>query len=382
MLPLPIPTPPGNLGKLRDFVNVTDEAWPLLLAFLVGCWGPGPYPVLSLTGEQGTGKSACAQVLKKLVDPNKAPSRTQPREDRDVMVSATHNHLLAYDNLSDLPVWLSDLLCCITSGTGYSKRAMYTDFDEVLLTAQRPVVVNGIAETVQRSDLLDRSLLLTLEPIPEGKRQAEKEFWDDFTAARPGILAGLCDAVSAALRNLPHTHPDRLPRMADFAKWVIAAESALGWEAGTFLQAYTENRAEAHSLALEGNTTASRLIGYMEKTPLWEGTSSELRELLYPELGLKQEPPKDCPKNARALSALLKRIAPNLRAQGLDVDFSRRGEKRDRVITLTFTDAKRTQNGRRTQTDANESDVCVREEACHDAEEEDFDPFTDAKDAK
>ena len=125
--------------------------------------------------------------------------------------------------------------------------------------------------------------------------------------------------------------------MADFAKWVIAAEPALGVEEGTFLRAYAENRAEAHSLALEGHTTAARLIGSLEKARAWEGTSSELRELLYPELGLKQEPPKDCPKNARALSVLLKRLAPNLRAQGVDVQSSRRGVRGEKILTITWT---------------------------------------------
>ena len=49
---------------------------------------------------------------------------------------------------------------------------------------------------------------------------------------------GVKDALSAALANEATTHLPRKPRMADFAVWVSAAESATPWPPGGFMDAY------------------------------------------------------------------------------------------------------------------------------------------------
>jgi hypothetical protein len=49
MAPLPGPAADGSIEDLRRLVNVTDEDWPLLAAWLVAALRPvGPYPVLCL----------------------------------------------------------------------------------------------------------------------------------------------------------------------------------------------------------------------------------------------------------------------------------------------------------------------------------------------
>jgi hypothetical protein len=109
MLPLPEPARGGSLTDLHQLINVRDEqdvvlitAW--LLAALRDC---GPYPVLALTGEQGSAKSSLAAQLRSLVDPNTAPLRTLPRDERDVFIAATNGHVIAIDNVSSLRPWLS-----------------------------------------------------------------------------------------------------------------------------------------------------------------------------------------------------------------------------------------------------------------------------------
>jgi hypothetical protein len=330
MRPLPTPLRGGDLATLRPFVNVTDDTWPLLAGFLVGCLCPdSPYPVLCLHGEQGSAKSTAARVLKALLDPNKASLRAAPRDARDAMITASHNHLLCFDNLSRLPGWLSDLLCCLTTGAGYSTRALYTNDDEILLTARRPVVLTGIAEVVDRSDLLDRSILLGLEPIPEEQRRTEATFWADFQAVYPALLGALCDAVTVALRNRPQVHLERLPRLADFAVWVQAAEPALGWSPGTFLNAYDENRTEAHSLALEGSPVADLVRELARTEGPWTGTATDLYDRLCEILDQAgKKPGSDFPQGGRGLGKVLRRLAPNLRAVGVEVRFPRSGRER------------------------------------------------------
>ena len=106
------------------------------------------------------------------------------------------------------------------------------------------MILNGIEDIVTRPDLADRAIFLTLEPIPEERRRPEAELSATFDGERPRILGVLLDAVVQGLKRLPETRLDKLPRMADFALWATACETAL-WPAGTFRSAYCGNCDEA-----------------------------------------------------------------------------------------------------------------------------------------
>jgi hypothetical protein len=153
-----------------------------------------------------------AKILRALVDPNAAPVRTLPREERDLFIAANNGHVLAFDNLSALPLWLSDTLCRLASGGSFAVRQLYTDQDEVLFDAARPVILNGIEDVVTRPDLADRGLFVTLLSISEARRRPEQELWREFELSRPRLQGALLDAVSHGLRALPRARLDRLPR--------------------------------------------------------------------------------------------------------------------------------------------------------------------------
>ena len=65
--------------------------------------------------------------------------------------------------MSGLQPWLSDTLCRLSSGGGFSVRSLWTNNDEVLFEAARPAILNGIDDIITRPDLADRSLFVTLE---------------------------------------------------------------------------------------------------------------------------------------------------------------------------------------------------------------------------
>src|SRR5262249_20593555 len=153
----------------------------------------GPYAVLILTGEQGAAKSTMARLLRWLIDPNAAPLRSQPRDGRDLVIAARNSWVLAFDNLSYLPIWLSDCLCRLATGGGFATRELYTDADEVIFDSQRWVILTSIEDVASRGDLLDRAVILRLPAIPEEKRRTEAAFWVAADAARPAILGALLD---------------------------------------------------------------------------------------------------------------------------------------------------------------------------------------------
>jgi hypothetical protein len=126
----------------------------------------------------------------------------------------------------------------------------------VLFEAARPILLNGIEEVISRPDLGDRAIFLTLAPIGEAQRRLESELWREFEIARPRMLGALLDAVVHGLRAMGGVHLDWLPRMADFALWATACETAL-WPGGTFARAYAANRRAAVESIIEADPVAT-----------------------------------------------------------------------------------------------------------------------------
>jgi hypothetical protein len=337
MKALPVPVAGGLVETLRSFLNVrSDTDFVLVVAWALAVLrNRGPYPVLVLSGEQGTAKSTLCAILKALLDPNTAPLRALSRNDRDLFIAATNGHVLAFDNVSGLSPWISDNFCRLATGGGFAVRQLYTDQDEVLFDATRPAILNGIEDVITRPDLADRALILTLEPIPDERRLPEAELWAAFEAERPGILGALLDAVAVGLKRLPETRLEKLPRMADFALWATACESAL-WPAGTFWSAYCGNIDEAVEGVIEANPVAVAVRALMARQTEWTGTASELLGVLAEMVGDRVAKAKTWPDGPRALSGRLRRAATPLRKVGIDISFERgKGRRRNRKIFLS-----------------------------------------------
>jgi hypothetical protein len=328
----PEPQSGGTIHDLRPFLNVTDTDWPLVVAWLVAAFRPkGPYCVLVLFGEQGSAKSTTARVLRTMIDPNVAALRSEPKEERDLVIAATNGWVLALDNLSGLQPWLSDALCRISTGGGFGKRQNYTDGEEVLFDSTRPAILNGISEVATRGDLLDRSILINLPPISDDARRTESDLNFQFEAMRPRILGALLDAVAAGLRNLPSTRLESVPRMADFFIWTAATAPALGFDADQVLAAYRDNRRAGNNLAIED----SPIGGLIQAVGTFTGTAKDLLGILSEKASDAQRRHKDWPNTPRALSGLLRRLTPNLRAVGVLITFySERTGARRRLVSI------------------------------------------------
>ena len=137
---------------------------------------------------------------------------------------------------------------------------------------------------------------------------------------------------AAGLRNLPNVRLDQLPRMADFALWVNACEESLGMKPGEALTAYSANRAETHNLALESSPLYEPVAKLAQ-----EGFSGTVTELLARLNGMMSESMRRSvrwPKAPNALSDALRRMAGNLRAAGIEIQFSRADHSGRRIVSL------------------------------------------------
>ena len=335
MLALPQPVGGGSIDALRPLLNVRDEDFILVVAWLLAALRPhGPYPVLALAGEQGSAKSTLSALLRALIDPNVAPLRALPREDRDLFIAANNAHVLSFDNVSGLPAWTSDTLCRLATGGGFATRQLYSDDSEMIFDAMRPILLNGIADVAVRPDLVDRAIILNLETIDESMRRPEKELWAAFEAARPDILGALLDAVAHGLSRLDRMVVTRLPRMADFYTWSTACEPAM-WPEGTFASAYDTNRETAVAGTIEADFVAMAVRSFMNDRNTWIGSASELLTALGLLISDTQHRRKEWPSLPHHLTGRLRRVAPVLRKVGIKIDFRREGKQGARAIHIS-----------------------------------------------
>lgn len=333
-LPLPVPRPGGTLQELAKFVNVSGPSFILCTAWLLGAVsGITPYPLLALGGEEGTGKSTLASVLKRIIDPHRAVRRRPPQDERDLFVASQHTNVLVYDNLSSIPDWLSDALCVLSTGGVFTTRTLYSDDEETVLEAQRPVVLNGIPDLLARPDLADRALTLTLQRIPPTERAAEADFWATFMEAHPRLLGALLTALSVALERLPQTHLTSVPRLADFARLIVAAEPALPWPEGEFLRTYTAMQGEAAELLLDDEPVADALRQLMDSVDTWNGTVKELLTALNDRCLQRDRPRQGWPTTPKKLGDQLRRLSTALHKTGYEV---RRQPRSSRGIMVSL----------------------------------------------
>jgi hypothetical protein len=331
MLALPEPVKGGSLAPLRDLLHLGDgdageRNWRLIVTWLVQALSPyGSYSILSLFGNQGSGKSNTQAVLRTLVDPSGTPLRGKPREERDLFIAASNAWAISLDNMSKVPEWLSNALCVICTHGSYGLRANYEDDEEVLFKARRPILINGIGDILTYPDLLDRAAIVRLPAFnDEGEDAAEERKPDDEVIAAgeeiaPGVLGALLDCLSYYLANQAEIANPRT-RMVTYAKIGVAMERYLEWGEDAFMRAYKESRGEATAQVLDAHPISPIVIDFLEDYPEddpWESTPRELLDALNRAADESVRRSDGWPSSANQLGSQLNALATNLRAAGV-----------------------------------------------------------------
>lgn len=329
--PLPDPKQGGSIDRLFDVLNIpNDDSRVLVKGFLLGLLHPtGPYPGLALYGEQGTAKTSTARYLRSVVDPTSAPVTGDPRDIETAALQAHANWVPVLDNVRTVRDWLADFLCRLATGGAFNKRTHYEMTDLTVVNTKRPFMLTSIADAIQQPDLINRVLTIRLPVIPKNERKSEDWANAKFAEVHSEVLGGLLDAAVMALRGYKSVQLDELPRMADLAKWVTAAEPAMCLKPGTFIRAYAGNETDAYEAAINANPVARAVIRLMEAQALWKGTPTslynDLSALVDNGYGRK---PTGWPTSPQLMANKLNEAAPALRTRGIDVRRVRLGDDR------------------------------------------------------
>ena len=338
MRPLPLPQRGGSIDQLRSFVNLNDNDFDLLVGVLLDALRAGkPHPVLYLAGDEGAAKSTLAKILRLLTDPNSTPLRALPGTVRELFVAVHNGYALAFDNISKIAVPMSDALCQISSGSGFGTRKLYTNSEEFLVSGSHPVVLNGLANCIPKSDLADRAVVLNPPPIKQEQRRSETEFWNAFEAERARIFGAMLDAIVHGLREAPNVRLERKPRMADFVMRAVACEGAYA-KPGAFLRAFEASAVETTETLIKDDCVAKAISAFMIERDDWRGTATELLLELTDHDHTEAQVSRwaSWPRNPSLFSSRLRAVAASLRKVGIEISFDRKtpDRRRTRIIEL------------------------------------------------
>ena len=344
--PQVIPQSGGNVADVLDFLPPMSEPDRLLVqVYLVTCLVPNmPHPIPVISGQKGAAKSTLSRVLRRLVDPAHEELLSLPNDPNELALLLARNYLPAFDNLDGIQPWQSDMLCRASTGGGITKRKLYTDDEEVVLSFRRCVVLNGIQPGITRPDLLERALPFHLERMGPTQRKEERTFWATFEAARPRLVGAMFDVLAKAMHRYPTIHLPALPRMADFCRWGYAVADALGVGGAAFLQAYTDAIGAQNTAAIENHPVAAAVLAFFggrdaiatkeDGYEFWSGTAADLLTALE-ETAAEQRidaKAKSWPKAAHILMRRLNEVKSNLLDIG--VQFESKSDGTTRQVTF------------------------------------------------
>lgn len=321
----------GGFKALRKmFPNISRDDFKLVMCWVIcAINSKGPFPILVIQGEQGSAKTLFVKLLRDLIDPIVGSVITLPRNERDLVVIAQNNVVLAFDNVSVIKNDMPDSLCRLATGAGLRTRALFTDGDEKVFESCRPIILNGITNFILKSDLADRVLLVHLTTISENDRRSEAEVWNEYQELKPKILGSLYGAVSLVLKDLDSVVLESLPRMADFAKISCAAAPALRWSQDDFMAAYESNRDALSNILFSSDKVVEAIYDFILDVEEWEGGAAKLLRELESDIGneeLKRK--KFWPGSASVLGTKIMQYAPLLRNKGVGHEYIKKNNAR------------------------------------------------------
>ncbi|OFV67930.1 MAG: hypothetical protein SCAL_000570 [Candidatus Syntrophoarchaeum caldarius] len=346
-----IPERGGSIDDLWRFFTLESERNRcLFLTVLISYFFHEiPRPIVAFYGQHGSRKTTFSKWIKELIDPSKTETLRMPTRDNDMIISLFHHYCAVFDNEGVIKDWQSDILSRAVTGAGETKRALYTDEDEVIFNYKRAIVLNGILIPLYRPDVVDRSLFFKLERREDNK--SGRELQHEFETAKPQLFGALLDLLAKTLRVLENEEIN-IPggiRMYDYAEVGEACMRALGYKEGTFLRHYLSSKGDDNLRVIESSLMGNVLLSllndgfytddegirhnFLDDEQRWEGTPSELLtvfNLKAKELGIDRRS-RDWHGSPKGLSEEIERLKTNLAAVGVMIE---RGKSGNRYINI------------------------------------------------
>lgn len=303
--------------KLKKYVNLQDNSYLLFKINLIQeFFVKSSHYVSVISSPYGSGKSTFTKIWRTIIDPANAEVSILSNNPEDFKVQLANNIVITLDNTRKLKNEFSDLICGAVTGTSFSKRTLYTNSEETILRLKNIFIINGIDAIPRNQDLISRSLLFELNPIPDAKRITESQQWETFNADLPYILGDIFNTLSKALQILETLTLKSSGRMVDATLEMLAIAIAMGISEDEFYEILKENQQRLSLVCSKHNEFVSAIEDYFESLSRFkiEGKVSDIYRLIK---DFKKGDTKYFPKSPSAFSRKMKTEESALKASGI-----------------------------------------------------------------
>ena len=262
----------------KHFHLGSDKEIKLFALFLVTClWGLEiNHPLLVITGEKGSSKSTTLRKIEKLIDPKSSDLGGISKGADGLELKLANSYFVSLDNLSSLSRRISDTLAVAITGGSVNKRALYKNTDEIVFNIKAVVAINGVSLVARESDLLDRSLIITLKRLSSKEIITEEELWEEFEKDRPAILGCCFQVLAIALNDSEPIETEEKIRMADFHVACIKVGRALGIPENEVTDILWTNQKNINKHTLDEDPVSLCVIELMSKRGTYTNSMSHL----------------------------------------------------------------------------------------------------------
>ena len=273
------------LVKLCDWLRIKQTDRFIFKVHLVSLFlEKYPMPIMVFTGEQGSIKTTITGTVKMIVDPSSQEHLEIPDKPDDMVIQMYNRYLSAFDNITGFDQKISDRFCRVVTGLGVSKRQLYKDMDEIILTMIRKIILNGIAPSLDYPDLRDRCIFYESTPIDEDKRLTVEEFNKEIVKIKPGVIDQIFMILAGAIKEYTKAKNDlkgKMQRMSDFSVWGEAISRTMGIEPMQFIEIYKKRILQDALDVVDTYPIVSLVQGLMKnKTEPYEDSVSNFHHLM------------------------------------------------------------------------------------------------------
>ncbi len=291
-----------QLASLRKLINTSSSNFALILIYILG--------------GAGTSKSTTTAFLNELIDPSINGIMSLPKKD-DLELVLSNRYFVAFDNIGENQITkdISDLLCQAVTGATVVRRKKYSDTEETYLKLSNVIVFNGITPNIFKEDLLQRSIVINMNPIDIDKRRLLSDIQEEFRENLPKYLEAIAIVLQHYLRNIDLKITPDLSRMADFEYAGMIFSKVLFNDETLFSNLYKDNLNQYHEQIIELDSVISYVQEYVELYGDIEGTPTYIFDTM------KRRNSSTCPaSNANSLLKQIYSKEEELRSIGIDVE--------------------------------------------------------------
>lgn len=275
------------LDKLTDLLKISQKDRLVFKVNLVALFLEAyPIPMIVIGGPTGCFKTTTTAFIKKIVDPTGNQKEdnvsTIPQNIDDLILHLYNRYLASFDNVSNISRERSDVFCRAITGNTNSKRKLYTNEDESILSFTRKIVLNGIVPYLEYPDLQTRLLIYERESVDDENRLTEEQLNEKFEKLLPNVLGQIFHILKGALFWYKSLKYDIKPktRMSDFEVWGETIARVMGVKDNEFLNAYYNKLNEANISSQDSYPLVIVLDHFMKEQDNYEGSAADLHKSL------------------------------------------------------------------------------------------------------